>query len=105
MKQIPRKTLLLAALLALVLIGVVVSALTLPNDDAATIRTRVVLEMVATMGGWLQRVGLDPTTAAGSSALHWWPWSAWLVGLFVLAVWIARAHKTNAQQQSRSKRS
>ena len=105
MTSIPRKTLFLAILLVLVLIGAAISAFhsaSHPDDD---VYTHVVHTMVATMNGMLQRIGVVPATRVGVVTERGGPSIAWLLGLGLVAVWIVRDREPDRQQQSRNKRS
>ena len=105
MKRIPRRTLLLAALLALLLVTVVVSALTLPNDDDAEVRTREVLEMVASIDVSLLSVGFDPGAVHATSTPHGGTETVWLLVAVLAALGITRWRSSPRQHTSRSKRS
>jgi hypothetical protein len=103
-RQILRKTLLFALLLALSLVGVVLLALTLPGDEDAEVHTHAVGEMVASADGGFQHVGLD-TAPHSATAAQRWPGAALSLALVPFAAWIARRCVVDLQQQSRSKRS
>ncbi len=105
MKREPRKTLLLAVLLVVLLILVTVSALTSPSHEDADVRTHVVHEMVASLDGVLLHVGVDAAPAQASSMEHAGAQTVWLLVAVWVALWIARRHHVRNQQASRSKRS
>jgi len=102
---IPRKTLFLAILLALVLIGVTISAFRPASHAGSEVQTHVLHTMVATMHSVLQRAGLVPASVATGLTRSAWPLIAWLVVLGVAAVWIVRTREPERQQHSRSRRS
>lgn len=105
MTRIPRRTLVLAALLALVLTGALISALTLPHGDDTEVQTRLVLEMVANMNGLWRSVGFDAAPSGNAPTPHAGSGAGLLLALVVLAVWVARTRRAAAQQHSRSRRS
>lgn len=106
MQSVPRKTLVLVIVLALVLVGALISTLTLGHGDDAEVHTRLVLEMVANMNGLWHRVGLEAPPGVDDAARPRLGSGLMIfLTLAALAVAVIRSRRTALQQHSRSSRS